>query len=58
MSTDAKKLLNQKNYILKNKKITEMGIEEIQKELQEDQRSHINGSEGEQLEQFCTVNVG
>jgi hypothetical protein len=58
MSTDARKLLNQKNYILKNKKITEMEIEEIQKELQEDQRSHINRSKGEQLEQFCTINVG
>jgi len=58
MSTEAKKLLNQKNYILKNKKVTEMEIEEIHKELQEDQRSHINGSEGEQLEQFCTMNAG
>ena len=58
MSTDAKKLLNQKNYILKNKKITEMQIEEIQKELQEDQRSHLNGSDGEQLEQFFTVIAG
>ena len=37
MSTDARKLLNQKNYILKNKKITEMETEEIQKEVQEDQ---------------------
>ena len=58
MSKDAKKLLNQKNYILKNKKTIEMEIEEIQKELQEDQRSHINGSEREQLEQFCTMNAG
>ena len=59
MSTDAKKLLNQKNYILKRKKKkTEMGIEEIQKELQEDQRSHINGIEGEELQQFCTMNAG
>jgi hypothetical protein len=58
MSTYAKKLLNQKNYILKNRTITEMQIEEIQKELQENQRSHINGSEGEQLEQFCTMNAG
>jgi hypothetical protein len=58
MSTDAKKLLNQKNYILKNKKITEMEIEEIRKELQDDKRSHLNGREGEQLEQFCTVNAG
>jgi len=58
MSIDTKKLQNQKNYILKNKKMTEMEIEEIQKELQEDQRSHINGSDGEQLEQFCTMNAG
>jgi hypothetical protein len=30
---DAKKLMNQKNYIMDNKKITELEIEEIKKEL-------------------------
>jgi hypothetical protein len=46
---DAKKLINQKNYIMKNKKITEVEIEKIKMELQRNQRSHINESEGEQL---------
>ena len=49
MYMDAKKLINQKNYIMENKKTTEMEIEEIKKELQEDQRSHIAEKEGEQL---------
>ena len=34
MYMDGKKLLNQKNYIMKHNKITEMEIEEIKKELQ------------------------
>jgi hypothetical protein len=34
MYMDAKKLMNQKNYIMKNKKRTELEIEEIEKELQ------------------------
>jgi hypothetical protein len=37
---DAKKLLNQKTYILKHTKITDMEIEEIKRELQASQRSH------------------
>jgi hypothetical protein len=37
---DAKKLLNQKNYILKHNKITEMEIEEIKRELQASKTSH------------------
>ena len=41
MYMDAKKLLNQKNYIMKHNKITEMEIEEIKKELQANQRSHL-----------------
>jgi len=36
----AKKLLNQKNYNI-TRKITEMEVEEIRRELQESQRSHI-----------------
>ena len=35
MNMDAKKLMNQKNYIMKHNKITEMEIEEIKKELQQ-----------------------
>ena len=37
MYMDAKKLMNQKNYTMKNNKITEMEIEEIKKELQANQ---------------------
>ena len=33
MCMDVKKLMNQKNYIMKHNKITEMEIEEIKKEL-------------------------
>jgi hypothetical protein len=55
---DAKKLLNQKNYIMNHKKITEMEIEEIKKELQERQRSHLDEREEEKLEQPCTMKNG
>jgi len=44
MYMDAEKLTNQKIYIMKNKKIAEMEIEEVKKKFQ-DQRSHINDSE-------------
>jgi hypothetical protein len=37
---DARKLLNQNNYILKHNKITEMEIEEVKRELQASQTSH------------------
>jgi hypothetical protein len=43
---------------MKDKKITELEIKEIKKELLEIQRSHLNESKGEQLEQLCTMNVG
>ena len=55
---DAKKLINQNNCITKNKKVTDMEIEKIKKELQDDQRCHINESRGEQLEQLCTMFAG
>jgi len=55
---DVKKLINRKDCIMKNKKITEMETEEIKKKLQEDQRSHINKSEDEQLELLYTMNAG
>jgi len=44
MYMDAKKLMKQKNYIMKHKKITEMEVEEIRTELQESQRNHLEES--------------
>jgi hypothetical protein len=41
MYMDAKKLMNQKNYVKKHNQITEMEIEEIKRELQASQRSHL-----------------
>ena len=41
MYMDAKKLMNQKNYIMKHNKITEMAMEEIKKELQANQRRFL-----------------
>jgi len=54
MYMDAKKLMNQKNYIMKHKKITEMEVEEIRRELKESQRSHLEERE-EQLEHSGTI---
>jgi len=50
MYMDAKKLTNQKNYMMKSKEITEMEIAEIKKEWQEIQRSYVNG-----IESSCTL---
>jgi len=51
MYMDAKKLMNQRNYIMKHKKIMEMEVEEIRRELQEIQRSHLEErEEGEEEE--------
>jgi len=55
---DDKKLMNQKNYIMKHKKITEMEVEETRRELQEIQRSHLEEREEEQLEHSGTVRDG
>ena len=52
---DAKKLMNQKNYIMKHNKITEMEIKEIKKELQGNQRSHLQEREEEELEHPGTI---
>ena len=41
MYMDNKKLLNQKNCIMKHKKITEIEVEEIKGDLQGNQRIHI-----------------
>jgi len=45
MCMDAKKLMNQKNFITKNQTITEMEVEEIRRELQESKRSHLEEKE-------------
>ena len=55
MYMEAKKLLNQKNYIMKHNKITEMEIEEIKKELQTSQRSQLEEREEEELEHPGTI---
>ena len=52
---DTKKLMNQKNYIMKHNKITEMETEEIKKELQANQRSHLEERVEEELEQPGTI---
>ena len=56
MCMDAKKLMNQKN-IMEHQKITEMEFEEIRRELQESQRSHLEERE-EQLEHSGTIKYG
>ena len=55
MYMDAKKLMNQKNYIMKHNKITEMEIEEIKRELQATQRSDLEEREEEELEHQGTI---
>ena len=55
MYMDAKKLMNQKNYIMKHNKITEMEVEEIKKELQESQTSHLEEREEEKQEHLGTI---
>ena len=55
MYMDGKKLLNQKNYIMKHNKITEMEIEEIKKELQANQRNQLEVREEEGLEYPATI---
>jgi TolA-binding protein len=55
MYIDAKKLMNQKNYIMKPNKITEMGIEEIKRGMQTSQRSHPAEREEEMLVHTDTI---
>jgi len=57
MYMDAKKLMNQRNYIMKHNKITEMEVEEIRRELQESHRSHLEERE-EELEHSGTIRDG
>jgi hypothetical protein len=47
MYMDARKLMNQKNYIMKHNKVTEMEIEEIKREMQASQRSRLREREEE-----------
>ena len=58
MYMGAKKLINQKNYIMKHKNITEMEVEEIMRELQESQRSHLEEREEGKLEHSGTKGDG
>jgi hypothetical protein len=55
MYLDAKKLIKQKNYIMKPSKITEMEIEEIKREMQTSQRSHPAEREEETLIHTDTI---
>ena len=48
-------MINQKNYVMKHNKITEMEIEEIKKELQANQRSHLEKREQEELEHLGNI---
>jgi hypothetical protein len=55
MYMDAKKLMNQKHYVMKHNKITEMEIEEIKTEIQTNQRSHPAEREEETLIHTNTI---
>jgi uncharacterized protein with WD repeat len=55
MYMDAKKLLNQKNYIIKNKKIKEIEVEEVKRELNGNQRNHLEEREEEKQEHLGTT---
>jgi len=55
MYMDAKKLMNQKNYIMKQNKITEMETEEINGEMQAIQRSQLTEREEETLVHTGTI---
>ena len=52
---DAKKLLKQKNYIMKNKKLTEIEIEEIKREMQVSEGSSLEEREGNQPEHQAII---
>jgi hypothetical protein len=55
MYMDAKKLINQKNYITKHKKITEMEIEEIKRNCKQVTEVTKDEREEEQLEHPGTI---
>ena len=58
MYMDAKNLMNKKNYIMKQKKIMMTEVEEMKRELQESQRSHLEEREEEQVEHSGTKREG
>jgi len=58
MYMEAKKLMKQRNYIMKHKEVTEMEAEKIRRELQESQRSHLEEREEEELEHSGTIRDG
>jgi beta-lactam-binding protein with PASTA domain len=47
-----------KNYIMKHKKITEMEVEEMKRELQGSQSGHLEEREEEKLEHSGTIRDG
>jgi hypothetical protein len=55
---DGKKLMNQRNYIMRHKKITVTEVEEIRRELQESQRSHLEEREEDELDHSGTIGDG
>jgi hypothetical protein len=55
MYMDAKKLLNQKYYSMKHKKITKIEIEDVKIELQGNQRNHIEERKEEKQECLGTT---
>jgi hypothetical protein len=55
---DAKKLMSQKNYIMKHNKITEMQIAEIIRELRASRRSHQEEKGKGELEHLGTMGDG
>jgi len=55
MYMDAKKLLNQIHYIMKQKKLTEIEVEEIKGDLQGNQRRHLEEREEEKQEHLGTT---
>ena len=55
MYMDNKKLLNQKNCIMKHKKITEIEVEEIKGDLQGNQRIHIEERQEKMQEHLGTT---
>jgi len=58
MYMDAKKLMNQRNFIMKHKMITKMEVEEIRRELQESQRIHLEERQEGKLEHSGTIREG
>jgi hypothetical protein len=52
---NAKKLMNQKNYIMEHKKVTEIETGGIMREMQSSQRSYLEEREEEKLEHPSSI---